>query len=205
MQNEMPTVSTARSPWYAPFASAVAPIDAPTWIALGATVIGWFLLDTLRIEWGPIDRRVPFYDLAVIIGSPVRLLTGVDGHRGFSTALFVTLCCVTLLTPLLPSFWRSRFAWLTWIAPFAVMLSAALLLHSRTSNDSFPAGVGFSDTIANDLRHLTNHIFHHARESVARKVTLAAGGYVASIGTLYLAVRGIRGFRAFRNGSKEAR
>src|SRR4051794_34182078 len=98
MQNETPAVpaAPARPPWYAPLASAAARIDLTTWAAVGLTFAGWFLLDTLRVEWGPIDRRVSFYDLPVLISAPARLFTGIAGHRGAGSIWFVLLCLLTL-------------------------------------------------------------------------------------------------------------
>jgi hypothetical protein len=194
----VPTAQASQSA-FAPFASALARIDVATWAALIAIVLGWFLLETLRVEWGPIDRRVPFYDLAVVVSSPMTLFTGTEGHRGLGTVLFVTLCCISLLMPLLPYVWRNRFAWLASAAPLALMLVAAFLLYTRTSDSLPPPDSGLADTIAHDVRHLANHILHHARESVARKVTFAAGGYFAVLGSLYLGARGVRGFRTFSN------
>jgi len=170
-----------------------------TWVAVSCVFAGWFLLDTLRVVWGPIDRRVPFYDLAAVLEAPIRLFTGIDGHRGFGTVLFVALCCLTLITPLAPHFWRNRFAWLTWIAPLVLMIVAAYLLHSRTADEATAGAVGLADTLVNDVKHLASHVLHHARASVARKVTFASGGYVAVVGALYLAARGIHGFRSHRN------
>jgi len=192
------SVPIERSHWSAAIPAAAARLGVLTWLAMSLTFAGWFLLDTLRVVWGPIDRRVPFYDLAAVVESPVRLFTGIDGHRGFTTILFIVLCCLTLLTPFLPHLWRNRFAWLTWLAPLALMLVAAYLLHSRTSDEITPGPMGLADTIANDVRHIAKHVFHSARESVARKVTFASGGYLAAIGALYLAARGVYGFRSFR-------
>lgn len=184
--------------------SALARIDGLTWAAVTLTFAGWFLLETLRVQWGPIDRGVPFYDLVVVIGAPATLFTGIQGHRGFGTVLFVMVCCITLLAPLLPYFWRSRFAWLAAAAPLVLMLIAALLLYARTSDSSLLPHGGLTDTIANDVRHLARHLLHHARESVARKVTFAAGGYLAALGCLYLAARGVRSFLTHRNPTEQS-
>jgi hypothetical protein len=194
MQNDLPSSSapTAQTQLYARITSALAGVDAPTWIALGAIFIGWFLLDTLRVEWGPLDRRVPFYDLAAVIASPTRLFTGIEGHRGLGSLLFAIVCIAALFAPLLPAISRTR--WAAWgsVAPFAMMIGAALLLYAVTSQDVIPNNADSTDTLANDVRHFANHLLSSASASVSRKVTFAPGGYLALVGAFFAAVRGLR-------------
>jgi hypothetical protein len=185
--------------WHATLVSALSRVEATTWAAVTLTFVGWFLLDTLRVNWGPVEHRFPFYDVAAIIGSPVRLFTQPEDLHGLGTAFFMLLCGITLLAPATPYLWRHRFAWLAGIAPLTLMMTCALLLHLRTSGDVLHSHGDMSDTIANDLRHLASHLINNASAAASRHVTLASGGYLALLSSLYLSTRAIKAFRTHRN------
>jgi hypothetical protein len=178
--------------WYARAQRALDGTHAVSWAAIGLTFAGWFLFDTLHVAWGPLERSVRFYDLAVVVGTPVRLFTGVEGHRGVSTVVLTSLCLVTLLVASLAHFWRGRRAWMFLGAPAALMFVVALLLYVRVSDDALIARLSAPDTIGSDLRHITTHLLQHLRANAARSVSLAPGAYVASLGSLLLLVLGIR-------------
>jgi hypothetical protein len=184
-------------PWYVAVVGAIRRVDWDAQAAIALTLIGWFLLDTLRLTWGPVEHAIPFYEVPLLLASPARLLTGFEGQRGTGTVLFTLLCFGALLAPLAPYFWRARSAWLGWSAPFALIVICAGLLYLRMSGDFFRMGGG--DTLANDLRHIGNHLLHRAGAGVAHRVTFAAGGYLALLSSAYLAVRGIRGWRNHRS------
>ncbi len=142
--------------WYSTAQRALDGTHAVSWAAIGLTFAGWFLFDTLHVAWGPLERSVPFYDLAVVIDSPVRLFTGVEGHRGAGTVILTSLCWRGLLVASLAHFWRGRRAWMFWSAPAALMLVVALVLYARVSDDPLIARLGAPDTIGSDLRHLSD-------------------------------------------------
>jgi hypothetical protein len=200
MQIETRTATApAKREWHSRVMQAVKNLDGASWLAVALTFTGWFLLDTLRVEWGPIERRIPFYDVAVLAGSPMQIVTGLEGRIGVGTVLFSLLCCVTLLGPLAAHLWRNRFVSLAGAAPLALILGCAFLLYARTSGDFFVGRGGPVDTIANDLRHLANHVVHNAGAAVSHHVTFVAGGYLALFASLYLAARAVRGFRTHRS------
>ena len=204
MQNDAATaIGKAQLTWRATIGSALSKVEGGTWAAVSLTFTGWFLLDTLRVDWGPVRHRIPFYDVAAVIGSPVRLFTGLEGNHGLGTALFVLVCGATLLTPVTPYLLRHRFAWLAGMAPFMLMVTCALLLQVRTSGDVFAAHGDISDTIANDVRHLASHLIRNASASASRHVALASGGYLALLSSLYLCARAIRAFRIHRGCSRD--
>jgi hypothetical protein len=178
--------------WYARAGRALDGTHAVRWAAIGLTFAGWFLFDTLHVSWGPVERSVSFYELAVVIDSPVRLFTGVDGHRGAGTVILISFCLATLLVAWSAPVWRGRRAWMLLGAPAALMLVVALLLYVRVSDDALIARLGAPDTIGGDIRHLTTHLLQHLRASAARGVSLAPGAYVASFGSLVLLALGIR-------------
>ena len=199
MENESATASgQVHLTWRACLASTLNKVDGATWAAVGMTFAGWFLLDTLRVVWGPMDHRIAFYDFAAVIRSPVRLFTGLEGDHSAATVLFVLLCAATLFAPVSPYLSRHRFAWLAGIAPLALMVGCAVLLYVRTSGDVFAAR-GIRDTIGNDLRHLASHLINNASARASSHVTLASGGYLALLSGLYLAACAIRGFQNHRD------
>jgi hypothetical protein len=197
--NAAEATGETRLTWRATIVGALSRVEGATWAAVTLTFIGWFLLYTLRVDWGPLAHRLPFYDVASIIGTPVRLFTGREHEHGPGTALFVLLCSVTLLAPATPYLWPHRFAWLAGIAPLTLMVSCAVLLHIRTSGAVFPVHGDITDTIANDLRHLASHLISNASAAASRHVTLDSGGYLALLSSLYLSARAIRGFRTHRD------
>lgn len=199
MQNNAARASAQEQvTWRATLANALSKVDGATWAGVGMTFAGWFLLDTLHVVWGLIDHRIVFYDVAAVIGSPVRLFTGLEGNRPPATVLFMLLCGATLLAPVSPYLSLRRFAWLAGTAPLALMVGCAVLLYVRTSGDVFAAR-GIGDTIGNDLRHLASHLIGNASARASSHVTLASGGYLALLSSLYLAARAIRGFQNHRD------
>lgn len=193
--------SSALPPWRAALASAISRVDFDIWIALALIFVGWFVLETLQVVWGPMKHSVHFYDLGTIIKNPTLLFTGVEGERGTNTVIFTLLCFAALIALLTPYFWRARFSWFALFAPLVLIAVCALLLYARAPGDILPEQSG-GDTIANDLRHFANHLFHRAAAGMARKVTLGAGGYLALIGSVYLAARAVRSFLKHRTGGR---
>jgi hypothetical protein len=196
MQNEMPSAPLAPAPpsWRATLADAATQIGASGWIAIVLTFLGWFVLDTLRVEWGPLRQSVHFYEIASVIKSPARFFAGSESSFSTATVVFTLGCVLALLAPLTPYIWRNRLAWIGWMLPFALILVVGGWLYFKTSGDLFRE-YGVTDTIGNDIRHLANHLVHRAGAGVARKVTFGAGGYLALMSSAFLTLRGIRGFR----------
>lgn len=185
MQNEIARI---------PKPGLVGQADLLFWPSLLAVAIGWFFLDTLHVSVGPIEHGVRFYDLAAIIGKPVRLFTGVDGSRGFGTFVFALLCCASLAAALSP-FWRhERVALLGPTVPLALMLACALLLYARTSGEILTT-TNDPAAITNDIFRFANDLIHRGGAIAARRVRIGAGGYLAFVGALALAVRAIGTWR----------
>lgn len=206
MQEQTPAeLATTSSPsWPARWASSATQLGASAWVALALTFFGWFALDTLRVEWGPLRQGVHFYDMADVIGHPQRLFNSLEtNHVSVTTVLFILLCVAALLAPWALSVRRHRLAWLGYLAPLALMVCIALVLKTRTPGNLFQEG-GLSDTLGNDFRHLANHLFHGASAAIAQKVTIAAGGYLSLAGSAYLAWCGIQRARKDTTLDREA-
>jgi hypothetical protein len=194
MQNDAAT-ATGKTPTSRRTAlvSALKDVEVPTWAAISLIFVGWFLLDTLRVDWGPLQHHIAFYQMAAVIGSPVRLFTGVERY-GLGTALFVLLCCATALAPAAPYLRRHRFAWIGGTAPLILMVLCAIFVQARVSGDIFPAHGALADTLSNDLRHLASHLLGNASASASRHVSFVSGGYLSLLASLYLSARALKGF-----------
>ena len=168
--------------------------DLLFWPCLLAIVIGWFFLDTLHVSVGPLEHGVRFYDVAAIIGKPIRLFTGVDGSRGFGTFVFALLCCASLAATLSPFWRRERVALLGPAVPLALMLACAMLLYARTSGEILTT-TNDPAAITNDIFRFANDLIHRGGAIAARRVTVGAGGYLAIVGALALAARAIGTWR----------
>jgi hypothetical protein len=171
--------------------------DALFWSCVGAILVGWFLLDTLHVSVGPIEHAVRFYDFAAIIARPVRLLTGV-GRHGLGSFSFALLCCASIGATLAPWFRRERHAALGAMAPLVLILACALLLYARSSGEVLMTS-NDPTAISNDVFRFANDLLHRGGAVVARRVTIGAGAYLAFIGALVLALRGLAAWRGGRN------
>jgi hypothetical protein len=101
--------------------------------------------------------------------------------------IFGLVCGAVLLTPLAPFLWKERSAWLAYLAP--------LVLYARTSGEIF-ATSNHPGSVSNDVLRFANDLIHRGGDLAARRVSVAAGGYLAFIGSCLLAWRGIRGYRS---------
>lgn len=196
MQDEASLIPKSRpeKSWHVQVAEAMARIGTDAWGAIVLIVLGWFFFDTLRVEWGLLRQGIHFYELMSVMRSPARFFLNSEGSHGTATVPFTLVCMVALLAPLTPYLWRHRLAWLTLLAPLALIFVVAAWLYFSASGDALRES-GLGDTIGNDFRHLANHLLRNASATVARKVTFGVGGYVALAGSGYLAFCGLRAFR----------
>jgi hypothetical protein len=196
MQNETSSVPAAAAPepvWM-PWLRAASHLDPTTWLAMLCIVIGWFLLNTLAVSLGPINHAFRFYDMLAIIDNPMQLFVGIKPVHYFEVTLFTLVCAGALCAPVMPYVRNDRTSWLAYLVPLLLMVVADLWLYVRTSGDFFatPAEAG---TLSSDVIHFANDLLHRGSEPIARRVTIGAGSYLAIVGGVVLAIRGIRGYR----------
>jgi hypothetical protein len=112
----------------------------------------------------------------------------------FEVTLFTLVCAAALCAPVMPYVRNDRTSWLAYLLPLLLMVVADLWLYVRTSGDFFatPAEAG---TLSSDVIHFANDLLHRGTEPIARRVTIGAGSYLAIGGGVFLAIRGIRGYR----------
>jgi hypothetical protein len=174
---------------------AASQIEMASKVAIVCVFFGWFLVDTLVVTLGSLQHGVRFYDMSAVIADPSRMFFGLQGslHR----TLFIPLCMVCLLAPLLPHLRSVRVLWLSYIAPLVLMLICAVLLYSRTSGE-FIATPSSAGRVGGNLIQFANNLVHHGGDLVARHVSIGVGGYLALVAGVVLALRGVRRFRSLR-------
>jgi hypothetical protein len=74
-----------------------------------------------------------------------------------------------------------------------LIVLSGLLLYSRASGDFF-ATTADADSMSAHLIHFANDLARRSSTLVSRHVAIGAGGYLAFIGGVVLAVQGIRRF-----------
>lgn len=171
--------------------AAAGDLDTLSKIALVCLVIAWFFADTLVVTLGSIKSGVRFYDLSAVIGDPSRLFFSID--TTFSVIAFGGLCVACALLPLLPHFYRGRFAWFTYCAPLALIVTCALLLYSRASSEFFTSPA-LANGLGGKVVRFANSLVHQGGGLVARHVAVGLGGYLGALCGLVLAIQGFRRF-----------
>jgi hypothetical protein len=171
---------------------AVAALEGSSRLAIVCVLFGWFFMNTLVVTLGSLQHGVRFFDMSSVIADPSRLFFDVD--TPFHRICFCLTCLLSLSAPLAPHLVKKRAAWLGYLAPLALILVCGALLYSRSSGDFFAAPTAAKSVSSNFIR-FANDLVHHGSGLVSRHISVGAGGYVALIGSLVLAVRGIRGLR----------
>jgi hypothetical protein len=189
----VPAVPAAQSAWI-PWVRAAGQLDALTWLALACIVMGWFFLDTLSVAVGPVKHAARFYDMAALIDNPLQLFLGIDRSHLLEVIAFTLLCLATLCTPLAPYLSRARTAWLAYPAPLGLMVVCGAWLYARTSGDFFDTPATAAG-LTSDVFRLANDLLHRGSQPVARAVSIGAGSYLALLGSVFLTLRGLRGYR----------
>jgi hypothetical protein len=184
-------VSSAQ-PLFGRVLRAIAELDTSTKLAMVCIVFGWFFMNTLVVSLGSLQHGVRFFDVGAVIADPTRLFFGVD--TSFQRIFFGLICIVGVLAPLAPHMVRKRSAWLAYLAPLALLVVCGVILYSRTSGDFFTAPSD-ANAINGGLMRFANDLVRKGSGLVSRHVSVGAGGYLALIGSVVLALQGVRRFR----------
>jgi hypothetical protein len=171
---------------------AVAVLDASTKLSMLCIVFGWFFLNTLVVSLGVLEHGVRFFDMGAIMVDPTRLFFGVD--TAVQRLLFGLICLACALAPVAPRLVPKPWAWLAYLAPLALMLVCGVVLYSRTSGEFF-AAPSDAKSVSGNLVHFANNLVHQGSGLISRHISVGAGAYLALIGSVVLAVQGIRGVR----------
>jgi len=144
--------------------------------AIACIVVGWFFTDTLVASLASLHRGIRFFYLPAVIADPTRMF----------------FACV--LAPVAAHLSTHRFARLGYLSPLLLIVLCGALLYSKTSGDFFasPSDNGIGTSVV----HLANRLVARGSDLASRHVAIGAGGYLAAIASVVLAVQGIRGYFA---------
>jgi hypothetical protein len=184
--------ATATQPVLARILQAAGRLDTASKFAILCLLFGWFFLDTLVVSLGSLQHGVRFFDMWAVIAEPTRVFFGVD--TGFQRIAFGLLCIACLLAPLAAQLSPRRSAWLAQLLPLALILVCGTLLYSQTSSEFFAAS-GDPSSVGNSLIRLANDLARQGSGFVTKHISVAGGAYLALIGAVVLALKGVRGFR----------
>lgn len=176
-------------------ASLLRRIDGISWLAMASTVVGWFGLDALVATFGPLQHRVRFYELAVVLLDPRQLLWGLNGSLSSSTFAFALVCLVVIALPVLPRMGVSSARWLLIAAPLLWMLLCGIVFYVKASSAhvSAPESMG---RLGGYLTGWANGALGWTGDVVARHIAVGPGVYLSLIGSGWLALKGAIELRA---------
>ncbi len=170
-------------------------VDRQTWIALVCLAVGWFFLATLVTTVGSVKQKYHFFDMLTVMLNPAWLLYGLGSSRPLESVAFGLLDLVVLVLPIVPFVVGKRSAWLLSTAPLILMLSSGYALYKRTAGPFF-ASTERGGRLTHALVDFGNALAQGMGDAVARHITVGLGGYLALLAALFLAVQGLRAFRA---------
>ena len=170
-------------------------LDAASWLAMLCIFMGWFVTDTLVVTLGPLQHSFRFYDMAAIAANPIQLVSGIDRAHAYVGIVFGLLCLAAVFAPLAPIIWSRRAAWLANTIPLALIAGCAVLIAARSPGDYFNTPPHAS-LLGTDLIRFANDVVNQGATLVTKRISLGAGAYLAVIGSAFLAMRGVRRYRA---------
>lgn len=170
-------------------------VDRLTWIALVCLAVGWFFLATLVTAIGSVKQKYHFFDMLTVMLNPAWLLYGLGSSHPLESVAFGLLDLVILVLPIVPFIVRKRSAWLLSTAPLVLMLLSSYALYERTSGPYF-ATTERAGRWAHALVNFGNVVAQGVGDAAARHISVGLGGYLALLAALFLAVKGLRTFRA---------
>jgi len=176
---------------FARIITAAGELDPASKFAIISVFFAWFFIDTLQVSVGSIKHGVRFFDASAVIADPTRMFFSID--TTFGVLVFALVCCLCLMGPLAPHFWRNRLAWLGYLLPLLLIVVCGLLLYSKTSGEilATPSDAG---GLRAGVMSLANKILQRGSDLVSRHVAVGAGGYVGLLGSLVLGYQGMRRF-----------
>ena len=174
-----------------PKKGAALDLTVAAWTAIFAILVGWVFLNTLVVTVGPVQHGVRFFEFSAAIANPPRILFGLDNDHMFNSILFGVFCCAVALAPLLARSLAPSLLTAAYFAPLALILMCGLALYLRTSGDLL-AAPDARNTLGSDLIRLANDLLNRGTGVAARSVAVGAGGYLAALGSVWLAVQGGR-------------
>jgi hypothetical protein len=137
---------------------------------------------------------VRFYDLGTVLRDPSWLVHGAGSAHALEAFAFGTLSALVLLAPLAAHRFGSRSSWLLYALPLALMLLCGIILYAKTSQPYVRAS-SETGAVGALLARVANNVIGQAADTIARRISIGAGGYLALVAAAYLAYQGWKGFR----------
>jgi hypothetical protein len=166
-------------------------IDHAALAALGAIAVGWFLMTTLVVNFGLWQESVRFYDVWAVIQDPGGRLSGINRSHPLTTLGFGLVCAAAILMPAISVLHKRNDAWLTYFLPFVVMTITCAVLYAKSSTTYFPADSD-QHSLSAFVARIAQSAVTRAGDTVASRISIGAGAYVAALCSCFLAVRGLR-------------
>ena len=168
------------------------------WTVPGAVICltcGWFFMNSLITDYGPVQLPFHFYNLLTLMHAPGRITTGASGDGSTLDALlFGAVCVAAVLAALAPMWSERRNAWLGCLAPLALMALTGAILYHGFSQD-LVANEGMLGDSGLHLSRFANALANRVGEAITRRIHVGAGGYLSLASSAYLAYQGVRGYR----------
>jgi hypothetical protein len=164
----------------------------PTWVALTVLAFSWFGLATLVSVFGPIQQVVHFYNLATVLRDPSSLVHGTGSHA-LEAFAFGTLSVAVLLAPLAAHRLGTRSAWLLYTLPLCLMVACGIILYAKTSQPYVQASPD-AGALGVFVARVANNLIGAATDTIAKHISVGAGGYLSFAAALYLTLKGVQGY-----------
>jgi hypothetical protein len=170
-------------------------IDRQTWVAMIALIVGWFFMSTIVTTLGPIKQEYHFFDMLTVMLNPAWLLYGMGSSHPLEAIAFGLLALAVLLLPIVPFIVKTRSSWLLCLAPLVLMFLCGIELYEKTSGPYFEA-TARAGSFAQALVRFGNSVAEGTGNMVARHISVGLGAYLSLLASIFLAVKGLREFRA---------
>jgi hypothetical protein len=166
-------------------------IDHAALVALGATAVGWFLMATLVVDFGMWRESIRFYDVWAVIQDPGGRLSGVNRSHPWTTLAFGLVCAAAIFAPAISILYRRADARVTYLIPFVVMAISCAVLYAKSSTAYIHADADTHSASAFFAR-IAQAAVTRAGDTVATRISIGAGAYVALLCSAYVALCGLK-------------
>jgi hypothetical protein len=163
-------------------------------LAAACVLLGWFGLSAFVADYGPLSQRFHFYDAWTVMEYPSRLITGMQSGDGPRSFAFGIVCLAAVLCVFLPLRLRQPAALLAYLIPLALMLVCGSVLYREATSRIFAETSRYGD-IGSQAVQLANLLADRMTRTLTRRISPGVGAYLALIGSLVLAMRGLMQYR----------
>jgi hypothetical protein len=167
----------------------VARFGAPTLIATGILLVGWFFLTFFTISV-PLAGKADFtfWQTLGLVNSS-NALDATAHSTGASAGIYALLALVALTGPFVRHFWNDKRAVLGGLAPLLFMLVIWIMTRSSIQT-------AFAGNASGPFAELGRE----ASSEIMKDVSLGFGAYIGGLVGVYFAAMAVRGFVGFKRG-----